>query len=100
MGTKGELCAEMGQPTMKFTNFITRKTKEIQISDRVVDDTIVGGHGGGDGGIIAAFYDLLNGIKSKSIGDITDSVKNHMIAFAAERSRLEGRVVEIKEMYK
>jgi predicted dehydrogenase len=99
MGTKGELCAEMGQPTMKFVDFVKRKTTEIQIADRVVDDTIVGGHGGGDGGIIAAFYDLLNGVKSNSIGDISDSVKSHMIAFAAEKSRLEGRVVEIKEMY-
>jgi len=97
MGTKGELCGEMGQPTLTYRNFISRKTKEVVIAEKAVDDTIVGGHGGGDQGIIAAFYDLLDGKISNSIGDISESVSNHMIAFAAERSRLEGRVVEMSE---
>ncbi len=100
MGTKGELRGVMGQPTLHHRDFITKQSSEIQIADKVVDDTIVGGHGGGDQGIITAFCDMLNGKSVSSMADISVSVKNHMIAFAAERSRLEGRVVEVSEFYK
>lgn len=99
MGTKGELRGVMGQPTLQFYDFETKKTIEIEIADKAVDGSIVGGHGGGDDGIIGAFYDMLNGKDVAVMGDISVSVKSHMIAFAAERSRLEGRVVEVSELY-
>lgn len=97
MGTKGELTAKMGQPTVRIFDFEKGCAKDVAIADQVMDDTIVGGHGGGDQGIIACFYDLLCGKEEdSSLADISVSVSNHMIAFAAEQARLSGQVVDVE----
>ena len=95
MGTRGELFANMHSDTMKYYSFDTRTGEDIKISDMLVGDTVVDGHGGGDSGIVSAFYDMLCGISSPDLSDIEISVKNHKIAFAAEESRLSGKVVNI-----
>jgi predicted dehydrogenase len=101
MGTKGELSATMGQPTVRIFDFEKRRAEDVSVSDQVMDDTIVGGHGGGDQGIIACFYDLLCGREEdSSLADISVSVSNHMIAFAAEHSRLTGQVVDVEAFEK
>ena len=97
-GTKGELSASMGTNVIKVYSFETNKTEEYDLEK--IGQDITSGHGGGDDGIIGAFYDMLNGKEVSVMGDISVSVKNHMIAFAAEKSRLEGRVVEVSEFYK
>ncbi len=97
MGTKGELSACFGDTELTFYEFATSKTRKISVSDTVVDQTIVGGHGGGDDGILVAFHDLLCGRENFSLCDISESVDNHMIAFAAEESRLTGKVVDLRE---
>ena len=55
------------------------------------------GAGGRDEGIILALKNLLNGITSKSVCGIVESCDNRMIAFAAEESRLSGKVVDVTE---
>ena len=98
MGTKGELVATMGQPTVRIFDFEKGYGEDVSVSDQVVDDTIVGGHGGGDQGIIACFHDLLCGKEEdKSLADISTSVSNHMIVFAAEEARLSGQVVDVQQ---
>ena len=58
----------------------------------------MGGHGGGDKGIVYAFYDLLTGNEnSKSLCDVSVSCENHMLSFAAEESRLTGKVVDVAD---
>lgn len=95
MGTKGELYGKFGSPTVTLYDFTTGTEKEIVIADKLVDDTIVGGHGGGDDGIMYAFHDLLNDVPNVALCDIGEAVDNHMIAFAAEESRLTGKVVDM-----
>ena len=97
MGTRGELIGHFGSPTLTLYEFETGSSREIVIADKVVDDTIVGGHGGGDTGIMAAFYDLLTDVDNIALCSIAEAVDNHMIAFAAEESRLTGKVVEMEE---
>lgn len=97
MGTKGELVGRHGSPTVTLYDFERQTTREIAVADKVVDDTIVGGHGGGDMGIMHAFHDLLCGVENIALCDLSEAVDNHMIAFAAEESRLTGRVVEMEE---
>ena len=97
MGTKGELVGDVRMPYVTYHNLVTGTTEQIKIDDQVRSDNISGGHGGGDTGIMYAFYDLLNGKADPEMSNIEISVKNHMIAFAAERSRLEGRVVSLDE---
>ncbi|MBE7067509.1 MAG: Gfo/Idh/MocA family oxidoreductase [Ruminococcaceae bacterium] len=98
MGTKGELVGDMNSPDLIFNDLITQQTETISIADVAIGDSIVSGHGGGDPGIMNSFYDVLCGSKDETLSNINISVKNHKIAFAAERSRLEGRVVSIDEM--
>ncbi len=97
MGTKGELSGEM-KDVIRFYDFATSTTREIPLSDAVTNDTIDGGHGGGDQGIIRALCDRLNGEEGNiAICSIEETCRNHLIAFAAEESRKEGTVVDMKE---
>jgi hypothetical protein len=65
------------------------------------DESIAGGHGGGDVGIVYDLYDYLNGTYTGfSVADIHISVANHMIAFAAEKSRHNDTVVLMDDFCK
>ena len=97
MGTKGELVGEAGNPDLTFNDLVTQKTEIINVSDAVANDSITSGHGGGDSGIMHSFYGLLSGDDDNSLSNISISVKNHKIVFAAEKSRLEGRIVDMSE---
>lgn len=96
MGTDGELFGHMGKNTVEVYNFKARTTKKISLTDTEIDESIVGGHGGGDEGIIAALYDYLNGIlQAEEVSEIEVSFKNHLLAFAAESSRVESKIVDL-----
>ncbi len=90
MGTKGEIQAKMGGNEIIVYDLETKKSRIHDPSAKVGDETIVSGHGGGDSGIIRALADLFKGNKWDSVCDIAESSHNHMIAFAAESSRLAG----------
>ena len=65
------------------------------------DESINGGHGGGDTGIIAVLYEYINDeIDMKEVSEIGISIENHMLVFAAEESRLNDTVVEMGEYTK
>lgn len=99
MGTDGELVADAASPTIKYTNLLTGEVSDISIEDAITSDSILAGHGGGDTGIMNSFYELLCGdTTAGDLSNISISVKNHRIVFAAEKSRLEGRVVEVSEL--
>ena len=83
--------------------FTTKVTEEIDVS-RIEDAGGIGitsGHGGGDGGIIAALYEELNGTYTGfSVSTARESYLNHLLSFAAEESRLNGTVIDIDEFAK
>ena len=99
MGTLGMIDAQAWDPIITYQNFATQKTEKININDAILGDSILSGHGGGDAGIMCSLYDLLNGdVSAQELSNISISVKNHKIAFAAEKSRLEGRIVDLSEL--
>ncbi len=99
MGTEGEINAAADSSTLDYYNFRTKEHTTIEITDKEVDESILGGHGGGDGGIVDALYKYISdGITDESTSEIDISVENHMIAFAAEQSRLSGQVVKPGEL--
>ena len=64
------------------------------------EESILGGHGGGDQGIIADLYDYLCGTYNGcSVADISVSVANHLIGFAAERARHTVAVVDVDKYF-
>ena len=98
MGTRGEMFANMSDKVINLFDFETRQLEQIDVLNYVKDESIVGGHGGGDLGIIKAFCEYLRGeYKGNAISDISTSVDNHLATFAAESSRLEGCVIDIEE---
>ncbi len=98
MGTKGELRLDMEDQTMEFYDFETRKTTQVYKPDAVLDQTIAGGHGGGDMGIMEDLYDYIALDKpSNSISDVTVSCMSHLICFAAEEAREKNVTVDMKE---
>lgn len=98
MGTAGELSGNMSDDFVTLYDFSTKEYSKILLSDAVTEEGIDGGHGGGDAGIIRALRTCLDGDRSsKSICTIQETCRNHLIAYAAEESRLTGKVVNLKE---
>ncbi len=61
------------------------------------DATITGGHGGGDAGLMNAFTEAVaSGNRSLLMSGPEESLESHRVAFAAEESRLSGRIIELR----
>lgn len=88
MGTHGQIRGDMEKNVIEVTSFVTRETETITL------DTDLAGHGGGDTGIMSDFVRLVRSDgKEEGLTGAGVSVKSHLIAFAAEKSRLESRVI-------
>ena len=97
MGTKGEIYAGMADKAVTLYEFENGQKSEILVADAVADEEITGGHGGGDRGIMRSFCQFLTGTYTgNSVTEITTSIENHLVTFAAEQSRREGSVVTIE----
>lgn len=98
-GTEGELYANMSDDKITVYSFRDKQRTEHPVS--VIDETIHGGHGGGDQGIIRELYEYLSGeYRGFCAADIGTSVKNHLIGFAAERARNAGNVVDVNAFFR
>lgn len=94
MGTRGELRGE--ESTITLMDFLTHQKTEIEIPPQV------SGHGGGDSGIVRSFLrEVRNNAGGESLTSASASVRSHLMAFAAEESRLNGgKAVLIDDYYK
>jgi len=99
MGTKGEIHAAISNDApIEIYDLETGEKSEIASSG---SNTLEGGHAGGDSGIINDVYDYLNGTyNGNNVPDIRTSFENHIIVFAAEKSRKENIVVDFEEYIK
>lgn len=94
MGTKGEIRGAMEKNEIEIKEFGTGVTEVIHIEDTT------SGHSGGDDGIMKDFISILRSEKTDVDYCIDDSVHSHIMAFAAEKARLENRVIDVKEYEK
>ena len=98
MGTDGTLHGRMKDPYFTYFSFKTCETTKIEVEDAAkTGEHFGGGHGGGDQGIVQELYQYLSedytGFRA---ANIHTSVRNHMLCFAAEESRLNGgKVIEL-----
>lgn len=98
-GTKGELYAFASSPSIHVYTFKDKKSQEIPLEQ--TEESITGGHGGGDDGIVCDLYDYLCGTYTGvSVADIRVSVANHLIGFAAEEARHTDTVVDMDAYFK
>ena len=94
-GTRGQLEGD-GSIIRRF-DFLTDTWHEIETGSE--DNTILGGHGGGDGELMRAFVEAVaNDDPARILSGPRETLESHMMVFAAEKSRNESRVVEIGEM--
>ena len=96
-GTLGELRADMGSNELTI-NVFGQPTRVVDVR-RYTDD--FSGHAGGDDKMMEEFAALVSGedvLHSTTTG-IDSSIHSHLMAMAAEKSRLQnGRVVEIDDV--
>lgn len=90
MGTKGELTADDLTNEIKIKKFGEDSYKTYVVRpDR--------GHGGGDSGLMNAFYKAMKGDKEEVLSGARESVTSHLMCFAAEESRLKNTKVDLDD---
>ena len=95
MGTHGEIVGDMAANTIRVLPFIGEETL-IDVT-KLTDD--FSGHAGGDARMMDDFLRLVAGEEpaSAALTSISRSVESHLVALAAEQSRLEGgRVIAME----
>jgi len=92
-GTRGELAGDGRY--IKLYDFLTDTFEKIDSA--ATDHSILGGHGGGDTGLMGSFIEsVAAGDASQNLSGPEVSLETHLMVFAAEKSRREGRVVEVE----
>ena len=95
MGEDGEIRASEAENEITVTRFGSYGAARCE-SEVIRPEIPQSGHSGGDSGIVDSFLAVLAGSGAASATDIHESVESHMMACAAEESRLTGRVVRIE----
>lgn len=93
LGTKGQIRADMEKREILLHRF-WEEEKRIPLAEDEADEF---GHGGGDFGIVQSFIGLING-EGSNLTSAGASLQSHLMCFAAEKSRLEHRVISMEEM--
>jgi predicted dehydrogenase len=94
-GTRGRLMAEFGHGGSRIVVDEHRSDKTTYYDTSSVDPN---GHGGGDHALLRAFLDSISGSGSSARTTARQSLASHLLAFAAENSRLDGRVWETADL--
>ena len=91
-GTRGEIYGN--GVTIRITDFLTDETRTVDTAK--TDSSIMGGHGGGDYGLMAAFIKAVaNNDPSGLLSGPDETLESHLMVFAAEEARREHRVVDL-----
>jgi len=91
-GTMGELYGDGS--TIQHYDFLTDRTEVIDTE--ALDSSILGGHGGGDYGLMTSFVSAVaEDDPTKILSGPEETLESHVMVFAAERARREGRVVRL-----
>ena len=92
---RGSFSMELGN-SLEVHDHVTGEVEQIspERAERAGENS--DGHGGGDSGIFAAFVDAVRGGEGGSTG-ADASLESHLLAFAAEASRLDGSVVQMAD---
>lgn len=90
-GTRGTLRAKFGlRSDIEIHDHLGGRKQRIPIPP------VKSGHGGGDFGVLRSFVAAVRG-KDSSIATARDVLESHLLALAAEQSRLTGRPVTMSE---
>ncbi len=92
-GTRGEITGD-GEK-IKIYDFLTETSTEIDTVK--ADSSILGGHGGGDYGLMSSFVSAVaSGDASPILSGSGESLESHLMVFAAEQARRENKVMTVQ----
>jgi len=86
-GTRGEL--EADGKKIKVFNFLSQRST-FYTPDSPVE--FMSGHGGGDYQLMASFIDAVKTNNPNKICSPENTLKSHLVVFAAERSRIQNEI--------
>jgi predicted dehydrogenase len=89
-GTRATLLANEARGEMEIHDHRTGQ------AERISRPRGVGGHGGGDDGLMRAFVGAIQGDRAGVLTSAREAVASHLMAFAAERARLQDEVVDMQ----
>ena len=91
-GTRGVI--EGDGSVIKIGDYLTDSWETLDTN--ATDASILGGHGGGDLGLMGSFVEALaSNDPSKILSGPDETLESHQMVFAAERSRKSGAVVKM-----
>jgi predicted dehydrogenase len=89
-GTRATLRGRFGrQQSIVVIDHISGTEEEVPIR------TAIGGHGGGDGGILEAFLATVE-TSAPPATPASESFESHLLAFLAEEARTTGNVIDVR----
>ena len=91
MGTRGQILADMEKNKITVLDFRTGNREEITIK------TTIGGHSGSDDALMDGFLRTVERDGAFQLTSAEDSLESHLMALAAEESRLTGKTVDLRE---
>ncbi len=97
MCENGEIRGDDEKNEIEITRF-TSNGYEAPYVRTIHPDTLEGFHGGGDAGLMEQFIKMMEHRSEDVKSPIVKSIESHVMACAAEKSRVEHRVVEMSEM--
>jgi predicted dehydrogenase len=89
-GTKATLLANEARAEMEIHDHRTGQ------AERIERPRGVGGHGGGDDGLMRAFVGAIGGDRASVLTSAREAVASHLMAFAAERARVHNEVIDME----
>ncbi len=93
-GTLGEVEGDMSENVLRLRRFGMPE----EVIDLREEGGAYSGHGGGDFGLMSSFCKLIAGGGTEGLTGVDVSVESHVMALAAEASRLDGgRTVTLSE---
>lgn len=90
-GTRGCLLADQSRDEVEYHSHLDGR-REVTTPGRVT-----GGHGGGDDRLISDFVESVRTGRQNPLTSARVSLESHLLALAAEESRLTGRAVDMAE---
>lgn len=91
-GTRATLRGHEGRHEMILHDYLTGR------EDRINPGHAVGGHGGGDNGLVGDFVRAVRNPSSASVRtSCRESLESHLIAFAAEEARTTGAIINMEK---
>ncbi len=96
MCENGEIRGDDSLNRIEVTHFASNQTDAFETTV-IVPKIITGSHGGGDSALMEDFLQMLNvgPNHAESRSSIQRSVESHIMAYAAEQSRITGKTVDV-----